>query len=185
MLAACANQKEPAEKAVAQVESSLAEFRADAEKYAAGRAQAVDASVQPLKENLAQARITSEVVTGAPVGGLRGHRAQGTVAKAKADSGSHHGRGPGGMDRTQRQACRHMVEELQARVDQLAKTRKLPKGVDKAGFEAIKTNFESLKTDWTEAGSEFASGQAADAVRKARGAKAKAEELINTLEVQV
>ena len=78
-----------------------------------------------------------------------------------------------------------MVEKLQARVDQISKSRKYPKGMDKAGFEAAKSGFETLKTEWTEAGAEFASGQAADAVRKARGAKAKAEDLINQLEVQV
>ena len=78
-----------------------------------------------------------------------------------------------------------LVEKLQARVDQLSKSRKYPKGMDKAGFDSAKANFESLKTEWTEAGSEFASGQAASAVRKARSAKAKAEELINTLEVKV
>ena len=76
-----------------------------------------------------------------------------------------------------------MVEKLQARVDQLSKTHKYPKGMDKAAFEAAKTGFESLKTEWTEAGSEFTSGQAANAVRKARSAKAKAEELIQQLEV--
>ena len=76
-----------------------------------------------------------------------------------------------------------MVEKLQAKVDQLGKSHKFPKGMDKAGFEAAKTGFESLKTEWTEAGSEFASGQAANAVRKARNAKSKAEDLLHQLEV--
>ena len=44
---------------------------------------------------------------------------------------------------------------------------------------------EALRSRVAEAGAEFASGQAANAVRKARSAKAKAEELINQLEVQV
>jgi hypothetical protein len=57
--------------------------------------------------------------------------------------------------------------------------------MDTAAFDSAKANFESLTTEWTEAGSEFASGQAASAVRKARSAKAKAEELINALEVKV
>jgi hypothetical protein len=77
-----------------------------------------------------------------------------------------------------------LVEKLQAKVDQLSKSRKYPKGMDKAGFEAAKSGFEALKTEWTEAGAEFASGQAANAVRKARNAKQKAEELMTQLEVQ-
>jgi hypothetical protein len=42
----------------------------------------------------------------------------------------------------------------------------------------VKTDFETLKTEWTEAGSQFASGMAADAVRKARSAKARGEEIL-------
>ena len=53
MLTGCASQKEPAEKAMAQVESSVAEFRADAEKYAADELQRVDESITRLKNALA------------------------------------------------------------------------------------------------------------------------------------
>jgi len=78
-----------------------------------------------------------------------------------------------------------MVEKLQARVDQLAKTRKYPKGMDKAGFEAAKTDFENLKTQWTQASAEFAEGKMAEAVRKARTLKAQSEELMTKLEAKM
>jgi hypothetical protein len=183
ILAACANQKEPAEQAVAKVDASLNEVRADAQKYAADQLQAVDTSVNRLKDNLSKQDYRA-VVMGAPSVASEVDALKEKVATAKADAEAT-------MAAAQSEwndltaSVPPMVEKLQARVDQLSKTRKFPKGMDKAAFDSAKTNFESLKTEWTEAGSEFASGQAASAVRKARSAKAKAEELINTLEVKV
>jgi len=183
ILAACANQKEPAEQAVAKIDASLNEIRSDAQQYAAEQLQTVDTSVTRLKENLAKKDYRA-VVMGAPAVSSEVDALKEQVATAKADAEAT-------LAAAQTEwndltaSVPPMVEKLQARVDQLSKSRKYPKGMDKAGFDSAKANFESLKTEWTEAGSEFASGQAATAVRKARGAKAKAEELINALEVKV
>ena len=174
-LAACANQKEPAEKAVAQVESSLAEFRADAEKYAAEELKSVDESVTRLKNNLAK-KDYSAVVTAAPSVQSAVTSLKDTVAKAKidADAVAAAAQAEWGELST---SVPQLVEAIQSRVDTLSKSRKLPKGVDKATFETIKTEFETVKTDWTAAASDFTSGAAAEAVRKARAARAKAEEI--------
>ena len=183
ILAACANQKQPAEQAVAKIDASLSEIRTDAQQYAADQLQAVDASVTRLKDNLAKQDYRA-VVMGAPSVASEVAALKDQVATAKADAEAT-------LAAAQTEwndltaSVPPLVEKLQARVDQLSKSRKFPKGMDKAGFDSAKANFESLKTEWTEAGSEFASGQAASAVRKARGAKAKAEELINALEVKV
>ena len=181
MLAACTSQKEPAEQAVAKIEASLNDVRADAEKYAGDQLKSTEASVNRLKENLAK-QDWSGVVVGAPSVAAEVDALKTTVFNAKTDAEAT-------LAAAQTEwtdlssSVPPMVEKLQARVDQLAKSKKFPKGMDKAGFETAKTDFESLKTEWTEAASEFASGQAANAVRKARGAKAKAEELITKLEV--
>jgi len=181
MLAACTSQKEPAEQAVAKIDASLNEVRPDAEKYAADQLKSTDASVARLKENLAK-QDWSGVVVGAPSVSSEVEALKTTVAAAKSDAESTLAAAQSEWSDLST-SIPPMVEKLQARVDQLAKSKKFPKGMDKAGFETAKTNFESLKTEWTEAASEFASGQAANAVRKARSAKAKAEELVNQLEV--
>jgi len=181
MLAACTSQKEPAEQAVAKIEASLNDVRADAEKYAADQLKTTEASVNRLKENLAK-QDWSGVVVGAPSVASEVDALKTTVASAKADAEAT-------LAAAQTEwsdlsgSVPPMVEKLQARVDQLAKTKKFPKGMDKAGFETVKTSVESLKTEWTEAASEFAAGQAANAVRKARSAKAAAEDLMTRLEV--
>jgi DNA repair exonuclease SbcCD ATPase subunit len=181
MLAACTSQQQPAEQAVAKIEASLNDVRPDAEKYAADQLKSTEASVNRLKENLAK-QDWSGVVVGAPSVAAEVDSLKTSVASAKADAEATLAAAQGEWNDLNG-SVPPLVEKLQARVDQLAKSKKFPKGMDKAGFETAKTNFENLKTEWTEAASQFASGQAANAVRKGRSAKAKAEELMNQLEV--
>jgi hypothetical protein len=182
-LAACANQKEPAEQAFAKVESALAEFHADAEKYAADELKDVDASVANMKNNLAR-KDYGAVVMGAPSVSASISALKEIVAQRKADAEQM-------MAAAQAEwtdlsaSLPKTVEALQARVDQLTKSKKLPKGLDKAGFDAAKTDFENLKTQWTQASAEFAEGKMAEAVRKARALKAQGDELVTKLEAKV
>lgn len=176
LITGCANQKEPAERGVSQVEASLAEFKGDAEKYAADDLKGVEESIARLKGELAQKNYRAVVMqtpnVASTVAALKD-----TVAKKKADAEEM-------LAAAQQEwadlstRVPEMVTRLQKKMDSLAKTKKLPKGMDKAAWETAKTDFEGVKTSWTEATSEFSSGMAADAVRKARAAKAKGEELI-------
>jgi len=174
-LAACANHKEPAEKAIAQVESALAEIRADAEKYAPEELKGLDESVATLKRGFGNKRY-SEVLTAQPSVASAVTALKETIAKAKADSEEILAAAQ--AEWTELNASvPPLVDAIQGRVDTLTKSRKLPKDVDKATFETIKTDFETVKTDWTSATQEFTAGAAADAVRKGRAARAKAEEI--------
>ena len=174
-LAACANHKEPAEKAIAQVESALAEIRADAEKYAPEELKGLDESVATLKRGFGNKRY-SEVLTAQPSVASAVTALKETIAKAKADNEEILAAAQ--AEWTELNASvPPLVDAIQGRVDTLTKSRKLPKDVDKATFETIKTDFETVKTDWTSATQEFTAGAAADAVRKGRAARAKAEEI--------
>ena len=182
LLAACGSQKEPAEAAVTRVETQLNEVRADAQQYASEQLQAVEASIAQLKESLARKEYL-DVIQGAPPISRAIVALEKTAADAKAEAEATHAAAQ--SEWTELTASvPPLVEKLQARVDQLSKSRKYPKGMDKAAFETAKSGFESLKSEWTQAGAEFASGQAGEAVRQARNAKAKAEELLAQLEVQ-
>jgi hypothetical protein len=151
MLAGCASQKEPAEKAVAQVESSLAEFRADAEKYAADELKSVEASVTKLKKNLTS-KDYQAVVLGAPSVASEVSALKDSVAAKRADAESVLAAAQ--AEWTDLSAkMPQMVQAIQSRVDILSKSKKLPKDLDKA----------------------------ADAVRKARSARTKGEEILARL----
>jgi hypothetical protein len=179
MFTGCANQKEPAEKAVSQVEASLSQFKGDAEKYAAEELRGVEESIAKLKGELAASNYKA-VVMQTPSVASTVAALKDTVARKKADAQQI-------LAAAQQEwtdlsaSVPELVTRLQAKVDSLTRSRKLPKGVDKAAFDAAKAEFETVKSSWAEASAEFSSGMVADAVRRARAAKAKGEELVQKL----
>ena len=176
MLAACANQKEPAEKAVAQIEASLAQFKSDAEQYAADELKGVEESIGNLKNELANQNYKA-VVMQTPSVASTVAALKDTVAKKKAEAEEMLAAAQ--AEWTELSASvPDLVGKLQAKVDSFNKTRRLPKGMNRASFDSAKADFEALKSSWAEAGAEFSSGMVADAVRRARAAKAKGEELM-------
>ena len=181
ILAACANQKEPAEKAVAQVDSALAEFRADAEKYASEELKGVDESVTKLKANLTS-KDYSAVVMGAPSVASAVTTLKETVTQKKADAEAVIAAAQAEWTDLSAKVP-PLVAAVQTKMDALVKSKKLPPNVDKAAFETLKADFESVKTTWTDAAAQFASGAAGEAVRKARDAKAHLESIVKTLDI--
>src|SRR6059058_2552611 len=65
LVVGCANQKGPAEQAVAGAEAALAAVRDDAQKYVPDQLQALDGQLAALKDSLAKGDYKA-VVTGAP-----------------------------------------------------------------------------------------------------------------------
>lgn len=179
LLASCANQQEPAEKALAQAETALAEFRADAETYAAEQLEDVEDSVNNLKNNMARkdygavVRLSPSVM--ASIGELKTK-----VAAAKSEAEST-------LAAAQEEwtelssSMPQMVDALQKRVDTISRTKRLPKDMDQATFDAAKAAFEEMKSSWTQASADFSEGKAAEALRKARAAKARSEQLTEML----
>jgi hypothetical protein len=176
VITGCANQKEPAEKSVAQIEASLSEIQADAENLASEELKGVREQVANLKNELANQNYKA-VVMQTPTVSSSIAALKDTVAKKKAEAEEMLAAAQ--QEWTELSASvPTLVTQIQEKVDSFAKSRRVPKGLDKASFEAAKQEFEALKTSWAEAGAEFSSGMAADAVRRARAAKAKGEELL-------
>jgi archaellum component FlaC len=179
LLPGCANQKEPAEKAVAQIEASLTEVQADAERFAADELNGVREQVANLKTELSNQNYKA-VVMQTPTVSSNIAALKDTVAKKKAEAEEMLAAAQ--QEWTELNASvPALVTQIQEKVDSFAKSRRVPKGLDKASFETAKQEFEALKTSWAEAGADFSSGMAADAVRRARAAKAKGEELLQKL----
>jgi predicted nucleic acid-binding Zn-ribbon protein len=176
LLSACANQKEPAESAVAKVEASLSELKADAAKYAAEDLEDVEQAVGRLKARLAE-QDYGAALKGAPAVASTVAALEAKVAQRKADAEE--------LLATAQQewtalaaSMPQLVDDLQKRVDSLSRTRRYPQGMDKAAFDAAKAEFEKMKASWNDATTKFNEGLAADAVRSARSAKAKGEHLV-------
>src|SRR6185503_2010680 len=122
VLVACSSQKEPAENAVAKVDASLNEFRADAQQYAADQLQTVDASVKRLKDALANKNYRV-VVSAAPSVTAEIDALKTSVAEAKQEAEATLAAAQSEWSDLST-SVPPLVEKLQARVDELSKSRK-------------------------------------------------------------
>jgi hypothetical protein len=176
VIAACANLKEPATQAVASAEASLAALKDEAAKYAPDALTPVEAEVAAMKDSLAKKDYKTVMASGpkvtASIAALKD-----TIAAKKAEMEAALASQWTALSAD----LPKMVEAIQSRVDTLSKSRKLPKNVDKAAFEAAKSGLESLKATWAEATSASSSGNIADAVAKAQAVKDKGTEIMSQL----
>lgn len=179
MLFACASQKEPAEKAVAQVEASIDALRADAAKYASSELQGVEATLGAVKEKLAKGEYKA-VMADVP-------KLQAAVSSLQATVADQKERAEAAMAAAREQwnslsaDVPKMVSAIQSRVDILGQSRKLPKNVSQSAFDTAKAGLDYMKTTWAEATSAFSSGDAVGAVDKANAVKQKGNEVLAQL----
>jgi hypothetical protein len=172
LLFACATQKEPAEKAVAQVEAALAALKDDAAKYASAELQAVETQVGALKEKLAK-KDYKAVLAEAP-------QVQAAVASLQSDVAGKKAAATEQWNSLSADVPK-MVAAIQSRVDILGQSRKLPKNVSQAAFDSAKSGLEYMKSTWAEATSAFSSGDASSAIDKANAVKQKGNEVLQSL----
>jgi hypothetical protein len=167
VLAACANQKEPAATAISGIETAVNAASADASKYVPDQLADVKTKLADLKASFDKQDYKA-VLAGAPA---ILSSAQGLVAAAaakkdeimKALNGDWTGLAaslPG------------VVSAVQSRVDMLSKSKKVPAGIDLA---AAKSGLADATSLWSKAQAAFSAGNLEEAVSTAKDVKAKAE----------
>jgi hypothetical protein len=77
-----------------------------------------------------------------------------------------------------------MMDAAKSRLDILAQSKKLPKGMDKAIVAQAQADLSTLQSGWASAVEQFKSGDMSGAVAKASALKAKGLELLKTLGLQ-
>jgi hypothetical protein len=179
LVTSCANQKAPAEQAIAGAETSLAAVRDTAQKYAPDQLQAVEDQLKGLKDSLAKGDYRS-VLTGAPTvsSAISSLKEAAETKKAEAEAALARAKdawGPASAD------VPKMVEALAKRVETLSKSHRLPKGVTKEGLASAKSGLEALKSQWGEATSAATSGDYTAAMNKAEAVRTKAAELMKSV----
>lgn len=175
----CAGQKEPATKAVADAEAALASIRDDASKYAADELKTADDAIAALKSNLEKGDYKA-ILAGAPALATQVEGLRKTVAdkKAEAEAALEAAKGKWAEASTD---LPKMVGAIQSRLDILTKSKKLPKGLDKATLDQAVASFDGMKASWTEATDAATSGNFVDAMSKAEAIKAKGAEVMTAL----
>ena len=179
ILAACASQKEPAQKLIGDIESTVAAASTEAAKYVPDQLADVQAKLNGLKESFDKQDYAA-VVTGGPAV-LSAAQGLATAAAAKKDEvlkalndewSGLAGSLPGD------------VTAIQNRIDELSKksNKKQAKGID---LDAAKAGVGDASSLWSKAQAAFAAGNLDEAVSTAKDVKAKVEAVAASLKLDL
>ena len=174
--AGCANQMEPAKKAIADIEAAVAAAGDDAAKYIPDEVSAVNDKVASLKAQFDK-KYYKGVVAAAPAVLAQAQALAASAAAKKTESMDALNAEWGSLAASVPQA----VAAIQSRVDILSKSKKLPAGIDKATLESTKAGLAEANTLWTQATAAQSSGDLEQAVGLARQTKEKADGMLAAL----
>jgi hypothetical protein len=165
LFVACVNQMEPAKNALDNINTTLNSVSADAQKYvpdqfaqAQSKAAALTASFEKKDYATVLARAPAVLTE---VNGLAG------AASAKKDEMV---KALGNEWRSLSASVPNSLSAVQSRIDELTKTKRVPKGVD---LGAAKSGLADATSAWDKAKEAFKSGNPADAVTAGKDAQGK------------
>jgi hypothetical protein len=177
LLVACANQMEPAKNALDNINSILNAASTDAQKYIPDQLASAQSKVAELTASYDKkdydAVLAKAPAVLAEVNGLAG------AATAKKDENL---KTLGNEWRTLAASVPQSVTAVQTRVDELSKTKHVPKTIDLA---AAKSGLADATSAWDKAQSAFKSDNVEDAVAAAKDANAKIESAAAALKLNL
>jgi hypothetical protein len=179
ILAACAGQKEPARKLIADIEATVTAASTEAAKYVPDQLADVQSKLGSLKASFAKQDYAAVVTAGPAV--LSEAQGLATAAAAKKDEilkalndewTALSGTLPGELT------------AIQNRIDLLSKksSKKVAAGIDLA---AAKSGLADANSLWSKAQAAFAAGNMEEAVNTAKDVKAKADALATSLKLDL
>jgi hypothetical protein len=182
LMLACSSQKDPAEQAIANIDSSLDAIHDTAAKYSPDTLKSVEAQVSTLKQSFAKGDY-SGVLAAAPAvtAAVKALREDAQTKSSEADAALAKVKQ---QWRTLTYEVPKLVADLHTQMDTLSKGRGLPKGVTKASFASAKDGVASLDAMWSDANNTVSTGDYAGAVTKGQAVKDKATELMHTLGIK-
>ncbi|MEP6884515.1 MAG: hypothetical protein ABJC66_07190 [Gammaproteobacteria bacterium] len=178
-LAACAGQKEPAQKLIGDIDATVTAASAEAAKYVPDQLAEVQSKLAALKASFDKQDYAA-VVTGAPAV-LSAAQDLATAAAAKKDEilkllNEEWSRLAAALPAE--------VTAIQARIDMLGKksNKKMAAGIDLAGANS---GLGDATTLWSKAQAAFAAGNLDEAVGTAKDVKSKIQALATSLKLDM
>jgi hypothetical protein len=167
LVAACANQMQPAQQALDGVDSAVSAAAPDAGKYLPDALTALQSKATALKATFDRGDYRA-VLIGAPAVLADAKSLAQVAAARKAESM----KALGSQWADAASSLPKLVETVKARVDALSKVRHLPKGVDLAAAKSALADATGL---WEKAQAAFSAGKVEEAVSNAKEGKSRAE----------
>jgi hypothetical protein len=179
VILACSPMKEPAEAALADANAALQKIAPEGLKYAPAEYATVNEQVVTMKAAFDKEdyqTVLNMVRKVAPnlkllAGAIANKKSEALIALKDQWAG---------MSRDVPKS----FTSVEARIAELGKARKLPKGVSKDALAGAGAAVDAAKQGWSEAQSARTAGNVADAVAKGQAAEAKLSELMASLGMQ-
>jgi predicted small lipoprotein YifL len=172
-LVAC-SQKGPAEAALTAATAAVDGVKADAGKYVPDQAKSLMASLTSAREAFDKGdyKAALEAANAIPA---KAKEAAAAVAAKKDELTKSFTALTSSLPAT--------VEQIKAKVGELAAMKKLPKDMDKAKVDAAKAGLEAAQKTWADANEAFKAGNLMDAVAKGNEVKGQADQLLAALNI--
>lgn len=179
ILAACAGQKEPAQKLIGDIDTTVTAASGEAAKYVPDQLADVQAKLGALKASFDKQDYAA-VVTGAPAV-LSAARDLATAAAAKKDEVLK------ALNEEWTRLAATVpagVAAIQGRIDLLSKksNKKMAAGID---LDAAKSGVDDASSLWSKAQAAFAAGNLDEAVGTAKDVKTKIQALATSLKLEM
>ena len=173
-LAACASQKEPAEAALAALETKFKETGAEIQKYLPERYAEVEASIASLRESVA-AQDFGDVVAGAAA-------AEDGLRRAVADARIKRAQVLVEMESEWAELTKSLPEMIAAMDKKIAAQRgRPPQGMTAEAWKQTIAEYDAARDAWSRAAAEMTSQTFEATVLAARDAKAKIAAIMDSL----
>ena len=173
-LAACASQKEPAEAALAALETKFKETGAEIQKYLPERYAEVEASIASLRESVA-AQDFGDVVAGAAA-------AEDGLRRAVADARIKRAQVLVEMESEWAELTKSMPEMIAAMDRKITAQRgRPPQGMTAEAWKQTIAEYDAARDAWSRAAAEMTSQTFEATVLAARDAKAKIAAIMDSL----
>ena len=176
-LAACASQKEPAEQALAALETKFKESAAEIQKNLPERYAELETKVAGLKDSLAKESY-GDVVKGAA-------EAQDALKRAIADARVAHAQNMAKLDTEWNELVTTVPGMIAAMDKKITSQRgKAPKGMTGDEWKQTIADYDAARDAWSKASADMTRATFEASVTAAREAKAKIAAIMEKLEVK-
>jgi hypothetical protein len=183
MLVGCANQMQPAQKAIADIEAAITAAGPDASQYIPDELQAVTGQLADLKAKFDQ-KDYKGVLAAAPALLTQAQGLAGSASSAMQAAEAARAAALEALNAewtTLSGALPAAVAAIESRVNILSKSKKLPASLDAAAFESVQAGLADSKALWDQATAAQASGDVEGAVTAARQVKEKTDAALAAL----
>jgi hypothetical protein len=176
LVAACTDAaKAPAEAAMAAAGTAVESLKGEAARFAPDAVKSVEASYASAKDLVAKQDYKGALAAAAEIP-AKAKEALARAAAAKDAFVKTWNEAGGSISKT--------IDAARSRLDVLAKSKKLPAGMDKAALASAQSGLASLETGWASATEQFKSGDMSGAIARANALKAQGMDLLKAIGLQ-